>query len=306
MLELKDELAEMKKDQKDLRIQINALKAENNKLRESNQKVDESEVRDQVKSLIDEERSSTKQEKVKLRQEVDQLTTRTDMLSGSVAFIADQYDLDTAKFSIASKLAKETSDKLLKVRSEIDDLKMQQKSTAMHLDKLEQYGRRENVEIHGVPTMRNENTNQIVKTVAKALNVQLGERHISTSHRLSKPQNQKETRQYPPIIVRFSNRDKRNEIFRKRKNLQANQYIESTFGNANLKITENLTRYKKTLFDTAKLANQDLHYKFLWTSQGQIHLRQKPDSKIITVSSLSDLNKLGYSDPVAGKTGTKC
>ena len=75
---------------------------------------------------------------------------------------------------------------------------MQQQSTAMHLDKLEQYGRRENREIHGVPTMRNESTNQIVKTVAKALNVQLGERHISTSHRLTQHQNQKETRQYPP------------------------------------------------------------------------------------------------------------
>ena len=167
------------------------------------------------------------------------------MLSGSVAFIADQYDLNTAKFSIAYKVAKETSDKLLKARSEIDDLKMQQQSTAMHLDKLEQHGRRENLEIHDVPTMRNESTNQIVKSAAKALNVQLDERHISTSHRLLKPQNQKETRQYPPIIVRFSNRDKRNEIFRKRKILQTNQHIVSTFGKANLKITENLTTYKK-------------------------------------------------------------
>ena len=167
------------------------------------------------------------------------------MLSGSVAFIADQYDLNIAKFSIAYKLAKETSDKLLKARSEIDDLKMQQQSTAMHLDKLEQHGRRENLEIHDVPTMRNESTNQIVESVAKALNVQLDERHISTSHRLLKPQNQKETRQYPPIIVRFSNRDKRNEIFRKRKILQANQHIISTFGKANLQITENLTTYKK-------------------------------------------------------------
>ena len=40
----------MKKDQKDMRNQINALKAENNKLRESNQKMDEHEVRKQVKS----------------------------------------------------------------------------------------------------------------------------------------------------------------------------------------------------------------------------------------------------------------
>ena len=174
----------------------------------------------------------------------------------------------------------------------------------MHLDELEQYGRRENLEIHGVPTMRKESTNQIVKTVAKTLNVQLDERHISTSHRLK--QNEEDTRQHPSIIVRFTNRDKRNEIFRKRKMLQTNQFtresINSTFGNANLKITENLTRYRKTLFYTAKLANQHLHYKFLWTSQGQIRLRQYPNSRIITVTSFSDLNKIGYSGPVAGNT----
>ena len=185
-----------------------------------------------MKSLVDEETPSPKKTIVQLRQEVDQLTTRTDMLSGSVAFIADQDDVNTAKFSVASKIAKKTFDKLLKVGNEIDDQKMQQQSTAMHLDKLEQYGRQENLEIYGVPTMRNENTNQIVKTVAKALNVQLCERHISTSHRPTQHQNQ--TRQYPPIIVRFSNRDKRNEIFRKWKILQANQYIKSTFGNADL------------------------------------------------------------------------
>ena len=139
------------------------------------------------------------------------------------------------------------------------------------------------------------------------LNVQLDERHISTSHRLK--QNEEDTRQHPPIIVRFTNRDKRNEIFRKRKMLQTNQFtresINSKFGNANLKITENLTRYRKTLFNTAKLANQHLHYKFLWTSQGQIRLRQYPNSRIITVTSLSDLNKIGYSGPVAGNTGAK-
>ena len=140
--------------------------------------------------------------------------------------------------------------------------------------------------------------------MAKTLNVQLDERHISTSHRLK--QNQEDTRQHPPIIVRFTNRDKRNEIFRKRKMLQTNLFtrksIKSSFGNANLKITENLTRYKKSFINTAKLANQHLHYTFLWTSQGQIRLRQYPDSRIITVTSLSDLNKLGYSGPVAGNT----
>ena len=56
-----------------------------------------------------------------------------------------------------------------------------------HLDNLEQYERRENLEINGIPEMNNESTNEIVKSVAKALNVDLDENQISTSDRIAQP-----------------------------------------------------------------------------------------------------------------------
>ena len=71
--------------------------------------------------------------------------------------------------------------------------------------------------MHGVPTMKNEDTNHIVKTVAKMLNVEAEDEHISTSHRLpvadQKTDQQKGEKKHSaqppsPIIVRFSNRDK--------------------------------------------------------------------------------------------------
>jgi len=40
----------------------------------------------------------------------------------------------------------------------IEDLKKQQQATIIQLDDLEQYGRRKNLEIQGIPPMRNENT----------------------------------------------------------------------------------------------------------------------------------------------------
>jgi len=94
------------------------------------------------------------------------------------------------------------------------------------VDNLEQYGRRENLEIHGVPMMQKKNTNQIVKTIAKCFDVPLDDGNISTSHRMTlmsknrpisnpinrkQKSNSKSARQHPPLIVRFSNRDKRNE-----------------------------------------------------------------------------------------------
>ena len=119
------------------------------------------------------------------------------------------------------------------------------------MDELEQYGRRENLEIHGVAVKPNESTNQFVKTLAKHLNVHPDESHISTSHRLVTKADSKKPL---PIIVRFANRDKKNEIFGKRKMLQSNSLISSNFKSDTITIQENLTVYKKNAFYSSKIA----------------------------------------------------
>ena len=60
----------------------------------------------------------------------------------------------------------------------------QQTNTEKQLEELEQYGRRENLEIHGIPLADNEDTGKIVQNVAKTPKVQLSKSDISTSHRL--------------------------------------------------------------------------------------------------------------------------
>ena len=48
-------------------------------------------------------------------------------------------------------------------------------------DDLDQYNRRENLGFHGIPLNPNENTNHIIKAMAKKLNIDLKENDISTS-----------------------------------------------------------------------------------------------------------------------------
>ena len=52
------------------------------------------------------------------------------------------------------------------------------------LDNLEQYGRRQNLEIIGVPQRDDEDTNSIVIEVAKMMGVKVLPKQISTSHRM--------------------------------------------------------------------------------------------------------------------------
>ena len=143
------------------------------------------------------------------------------------------------------------------------------------LDDLEQYGRRENLEIRGVPLKRDKNTNEIVTSVVSSLNVRLDDNQISTSHRLAdsykKFQGNQVTEQPPPIIVRFANRDKRNEIYEKRKLLKLIYKTEPMSHNSspNITIQENLTPLRKSIYKAAKQAKAALNFKFAWTSQGK-------------------------------------
>ena len=78
-----------------------------------------------------------------------------------------------------------------------------------------------------------------------------------------------------------------------------NSELAAIFGSAS-KITfkKNLTVNHKMLYDTAIDAKRDPNYKFLWTTQGRIRLRQDSESQVITVSLLFDLRKIGYFGPV--------
>jgi len=124
------------------------------------------------------------------------------------------------------------------MNDEFKILNNKQTKSEKQLDNLEQYGRRENIEIHGIAWSDNECTNSIAKKVAKDLNVKLEDSDISTSHRLftkgkslnknQNPSNKNikqfnpESERHPPNIVRFTNRDKRNELFTKRQKLNSN------------------------------------------------------------------------------------
>ena len=50
------------------------------------------------------------------------------------------------------------------------------------MEELDQYGRRENLEVRGIPWSQNENTNAIVKKVTESLKVKLDDKDISTLH----------------------------------------------------------------------------------------------------------------------------
>jgi len=108
--------------------------------------------------------------------------------------------------------------------------------------------------------------------VAEIWKLKLEDRGISTFRRLfmnnSFPSNHKFTNnrsaqdeiedEHPPIIVRCANRDKRNELFTKRK-------INTLPNDTKFSLKENLIKMRKSIFNEARKVKRALDFEYLWT-----------------------------------------
>ena len=95
----------------------------------------------------------------------------------------------------------------------------------------------------------------------------------------------------PGIIVRFTNRDIRNQIFYKKRNLVGVRNF-GIDGMTNLFINENLTPRKRKLFSMVYKKKSSLKYQFIWTKNGNIFVRKNISGESIKISSEADIDNL--------------
>ena len=116
-----------------------------------------------------------------------------------------------------------TNRKAKRLEIENERLKKSVNLSLFKIDALEQYGRRENLRIHGIPESKNnqDDGEEIVLKIAKSLNVDLQSCEIQRAHRLGKKTTNNISKPRP-IIVRFISHEIRfylqNQTLKKRKN----------------------------------------------------------------------------------------
>ena len=232
------------------------------------------------------------------------MNNKEDSTIGSLSFVASEYHDFQEKIASITYENLELRKSLSGLTETIGMMNKNLTKTEEQLEALEQHGRRDNLEIHNIPWTKNVTTKEIVQKIANTLNVKLDDCDISTSHRLyfnktPKPdspskklnQTEAEANEHPPIIVRFVNRDKRNEIFTK--HLRPKSATNLTTGRkTNFTIKENLTKFQKMLYNEARKVLLPTGYKFLWTWQGQILMRRNNMSQVSKISSLRNLTRI--------------
>ena len=82
------------------------------------------------------------------------------------------------------------------------------------IDEVQQYSRRDCLEITGIPILPKENPKQLIKEIGTLIDVNVEDAHLAAAHRLPDTKNVKHR-----LIVKFVHRDKREEMYKKRRNL---------------------------------------------------------------------------------------
>ena len=218
-----------------------------------------------------------------------------DKIEQSLSFLSDKYhDLllkVLAMEDFNNELAKENKflkESLLSSTNNIELMKQD-------LNNLEQYSRRECLEIRGIPVLPGEKTNEIVRKVGEVIGVPIESSDISTSHRL--PANRNNSRNTEPaIIAKFIRRDIRDQLYKARKNLR--QITTRDIGilrtaERKIYIAESLTQANKKLFNKCLEFKKQQHYKFIWTVYGKIFLRKDVSSPSIGITHIRDIPMAG-------------
>ena len=151
---------------------------------------------------------------------------------------------------------------------------------------LDQYTRRENIEILNIPDRIKQNELEAyVIVILKGIGlVNICSYDIAACHRLRKNSSHK----YSPTIVRFVNRKDAIDAMLMRFNttLRAMPFPEET-----LIITENLVSPRKRIFRKLRDIKRCGIISSLWTKNGTIYIRKFDENKLIKITSERQLQQ---------------
>ena len=212
---------------------------------------------------------------------------KTD-LTKSQKFICDQYDSFRKVVDALMIDNGKLRDENAQLKVSIHDLQEDVKQAHEAVNNLEQYGRRAMLEISGIPRCEEEDVEEIVLAVCNKIGVDLQPSEIETAHRLS-------NKESANIIALLSSRKRRNEIFQRRSNLKGVTTRDigiTTRASSKIYVNESLTRKNKALFNKVLDFKKENGYKYIWTRNGNIYIRQADHTRSIVIKEAEDLHNL--------------
>lgn len=224
------------------------------------------------------ENKETRREVVQLKETVLEQKTTIASLKTTVASLEKQCANNENDLVAARKTIEEQRDEI----SELYELQ----------DQLEQYTRKNSLEIHGVPESAYRSTEEVVLKLAEMLEVPVQSQDIEISHKLPK-------KGMKAIIVKFVSHKVKTQLYKRAqlKNISISDLFPSatlaTRGEATrIFLNENLTSYRRKIVNRANEMRRDGLLLSAWTLDGKIFVKTSPNGSPIRINELEDLEAI--------------
>lgn len=217
------------------------------------------------------------------RDEVAELKTSMDFLSNAIDDTNKTVKSIQSDLSAMKKENTELKWKTATLQREVDGLKERLRS-------IEQYSRRTNIEISGIPVTPGENVVQVVKDIGAVLGVAAEESRVAAAHRV--PSYKKD--RIPSLVVQFETkiiRDSWIGKYKEKKNITAKD-VNSAYHPNKIWINEHLSPENKFFLSTLKKKCKEVGYKYAWHRDGKFFARKSDGEKCQRMSNLSDIENL--------------
>lgn len=225
-----------------------------------------------------------------LTEEITNVRLEMNELRTSVQFMSDKIDSSNelmheikVEMSTLRKENEELKLKNLNLTSDVRDLKERVRS-------LEQYTRKNNVEISGVPETPNEDTLSLLKDIGKTIGVEVDVSHFNAAHRIPSFNR----RRPPPIIVQFHQRIIKDiwiKKYKEKRNLSAKQ-VNPIYPDQRIYISDHLSPENKQFLAKLKAKCSEVGFKFAWTRDGKFFARKNEGDKCQKIDTVEDIERL--------------
>lgn len=184
------------------------------------------------------------------------------------------------------------------IRAENDELRRtnvtitkQVRDLRVRLRQMEQYSRKCNIEVTGIPETRGEDIQTVIRDIGKAIGMAVEPTDVMAAHRVPSYKAGKT----PAIVVQLSSRLLRDTWLEKCKTARKNnsqltaKQVNSKFPSHYVFINEHLTPEIKMLLAKTKGQCKQIGYKYTWVKEGKIFVRQDDGKKCIRIDDDEDL-----------------
>ena len=241
--------------------------------------------------LIDIQTSIVKltEENETLRKEVSDLKASLEFNDKELRDVKSSLATAASAYASLQKKLDATNNELNAAKNTLKDQRYETQRLENSLDTLEQYTRKNSLEIHGIPENLYPNTQDAVIKVAEALNVTIVPSEIEICHKL------KRNKGPQPILVKFLSHQIKSKLYKERtklKNVKISDIYPSYSSpvESRIFIHENLTSYRKEVVAEANRRRRDGTLLSIWTLDGKIYVKTSPTGSPKKIYYVEDLD----------------